>query len=177
MTPVNRQQANEEAVAMSQTKVSEVQQGQCYCGAVTVTVQGPPVMAGYCHCLACRKWHGAPINAFAVWAADQVTLAGPQVVSQVSADSGRVSCGVCGGAVANQKPQFGMTVVYPMTLAPTPLAEPVAFEPMGHLFYGERVMDVADGLPKYRDRPQAMGGSGEELPDAPTTGWRAREVG
>lgn len=38
--------------------------GQCYCGNVQVTVTGPAAVSGYCHCLECRKWHGAPINCF-----------------------------------------------------------------------------------------------------------------
>ena len=57
-------------------------QGSCYCGAVKVTVSGPPLAAGYCHCLECRKWHSAPINAFAIWPADKVTLEGDTMVGE-----------------------------------------------------------------------------------------------
>ena len=41
--------------------------GQCYCGNVQVTVTGPAAVSGYCHCLECRKWLSAPVNAFSVW--------------------------------------------------------------------------------------------------------------
>jgi len=37
----------------------------------------------------------------------------------------------------------------------------VAFEPKEHLFYSERVMNVPDGLPKFRDMPGEIGGSGQ----------------
>jgi hypothetical protein len=31
--------------------------------------------------------------------------------------------------------------------------------------YGERVMPVRDGLPKFKDFPKDFGGSGETLPE------------
>jgi hypothetical protein len=34
-----------------------------------------------------------------------------------------------------------------------------------HVYYGEKITPVPDGLPKYNDIPAEMGGSGEELPD------------
>ncbi len=34
-----------------------------------------------------------------------------------------------------------------------------------HVHYGEKVLSVPDGLPKYREMPSSFGGSGEELPD------------
>jgi hypothetical protein len=37
----------------------------------------------------------------------------------------------------------------------------VQFERKSHLNYSERVMPVMDGLPKFKDRPSAIGGTGE----------------
>ena len=34
-------------------------EGQCYCGAVKVSVTGEPAGAGYCHCKSCRSWSPA----------------------------------------------------------------------------------------------------------------------
>ena len=34
------------------------------------------------------------------------------------------------------------------------------FEPALHVFYGEKVVAVKDGLPKQKDMPAEMGGSG-----------------
>jgi hypothetical protein len=39
------------------------------------------------------------------------------------------------------------------------------FEPAVHVHYGEKVMAMRDGLPKFRDIPKEMGGSGEMLPE------------
>jgi hypothetical protein len=46
---------------------AETFRGGCYCGAVAVEVEGPPVAAGICHCESCRRWHSAPVNAWAIW--------------------------------------------------------------------------------------------------------------
>ena len=37
------------------------------------------------------------------------------------------------------------------------------FKPTIHVHYGEKVMPVRDGLPKFRDFPKEFGGSGEIL--------------
>ena len=42
-----------------------------------------------------------------------------------------------------------------------------------HIFYGERVMDLADGLPKFAALPTDFGGTGETIAEAGHTGWRA----
>ncbi len=148
---------------------SAVYKGACYCGAVTVTVKGPPAASAYCHCFECRKWHSAPINAFSIWPDANVTIEGPTTTSTVSDASGRVSCTKCGGCVANLKPTLGMTVVYPMTLAGPKGA--FKFEPAFHIFYKERVMDVCDGLPKFADMPEQFGGTGQTVGEPATSGW------
>ena len=39
------------------------------------------------------------------------------------------------------------------------------FQPALHVFYEETVLRVQDGLPKMKDVPAEMGGSGETLPE------------
>lgn len=34
-----------------------------------------------------------------------------------------------------------------------------------HVHYDEKVLSIADGLPKYADMPAELGGSGKELAD------------
>lgn len=141
--------------------------GSCYCGAVNVMVTGAPVMQAYCHCRSCRKWHAAPINAWSSWPEDKVTITGPVIESTKDPLSGRVSCARCGGNVANKKPKLGTVVVYPITLA----GSAFQFQPTMHLRYAERVMDVNDGLPKYKDRPENYGGDGEMIAEPATAAW------
>ena len=138
--------------------------GSCYCGAVEVSVKGEPAVAAICHCHSCRKWHAAPINAWAIWPEDAVAITGETVKSVADEASGRISCSKCGGCVANHKPARNMMVVYPMTLAGSGLE----YKPAFHIFYDERVMDIADGLKKFASVPEQFGGTGElvEEPDA-----------
>lgn len=68
--------------------------GGCLCGAVRVVAEGPPLRVGVCHCLDCRKHHGAVFHASAIFAADQVAVTG-----EVRSWHGRCFCPVCGSSV------------------------------------------------------------------------------
>lgn len=48
-----------------------------------------------------------------------------------------------------------MTDVYPYLL------RGFSFQPQAHVWYGQRVVEMNDGLPKFRDMPEEAGGSGE----------------
>ena len=50
--------------------------GGCLCGAVRVTATGAPYRVGLCHCLDCRKHHGALFRASAIFPAAAVTVTG-----------------------------------------------------------------------------------------------------
>jgi hypothetical protein len=68
--------------------------GGCLCGDVRIVALGSPYRVGLCHCLDCRKHHGALFDASAIFPADAVTLAG-----QTSDYSGRHFCPRCGSSV------------------------------------------------------------------------------
>ena len=154
----------------------EVYKGGCFCGAIQIEVHGQPVAAGICHCMSCRKWHSAPVNAWGLWpdAAIEVTAGADQLAEfnkqGANGPSGRSSCKLCGGAVFNRKRRVGMTVVYAMTLDGSGLV----FEPTFHCYYGEGVLHIADGLPKFENLPTHLGGSGKRLEEPPATGIRRR---
>jgi hypothetical protein len=115
---------------------------------------------GYCHCTSCRTYAGAPVSAFTLWPADRV-----QVVSGVEylasynkrGFSERRYCGICGGHVLVNHPTLGMVDAHASTLPD------VAFRPVVHLNYQETVLPLKDGLPKLKDLPADIGGSGEEI--------------
>jgi hypothetical protein len=50
--------------------------GGCLCGDVRLVATGQPYQVGICHCLDCRKHHGALFHASAVFAAVAVTIEG-----------------------------------------------------------------------------------------------------
>ena len=136
--------------------------GECFCGAVKIEVSGDPAGMGYCHCRSCRSWSGGPVNAFTLWAPDNVKIVtGADKVSTFSKTplSERQYCSECGGHLMTNHPTLGVVDVFSATI-PT-----VKFEPGLHINYAETVLPMKDGLPKFRDFPADFGGSGETMPE------------
>ena len=50
--------------------------GGCLCGNVRIVASGLPYRVGLCHCLDCRKHHGALFHASAGFPQDAVTIDG-----------------------------------------------------------------------------------------------------
>jgi hypothetical protein len=70
--------------------------GGCACGAVRYGVEGGPLRVGLCHCLTCRKRHGAPCNAFAVFRRGQVRIEGRATTWEDDQHGRSHGCPVCG---------------------------------------------------------------------------------
>ena len=68
--------------------------GGCLCGAVRIAASGPPYRVGLCHCLDCRKHHGALFHASAIFPQDAVTIEG-----ETRDYAGRFFCPSCGSSV------------------------------------------------------------------------------
>ena len=136
--------------------------GSCFCGAVQLTVTGEPAAMGYCHCASCRHWSAGPINAFTLWPpnAVKVTKGAENLGTYKKTDnSHRKWCKTCGGHVFTEHPGMGLTDVYAAVIPDLP------FKPGLHVHYGETVLRVRDGLPKQKDVPSEMGGSGQIVPE------------
>ncbi len=134
--------------------------GSCFCGAVEVEVTGSPEAMGYCHCRSCRSWSGGPVNAFSLWMPDavRVTKGAEHVVTFAKTElSGRQYCRKCGGHLMTAHPPLGLVDVFAATI-PT-----LEFKPAVHVNYAETVLPMRDGLPKLKDFPAELGGSGETV--------------
>jgi len=68
--------------------------GGCLCGSVRIVATGRPYRVGLCHCLDCRKHHGALFHASAIFPQDAVTIEG-----ETSDYAGRFFCRQCGSSV------------------------------------------------------------------------------
>jgi hypothetical protein len=137
-------------------------QGKCFCGTVELQVTGAPEAMGYCHCESCRSWSAGPVNAFTLWqpGAVKLTRGAEQVGTYHKTDnSHRQFCKVCGGHLMTTHPAMGLIDVYAATIPS------LKFEPAVHVNYAETVLHIKDGLPKLKDFPAEMGGSGEMLPE------------
>jgi hypothetical protein len=137
--------------------VSQSHKGSCFCGAVELTVEGEPVAAGYCHCASCRSWSAAPVNAFSLWKPEAMKITKGQAsigIHHKTEKSYRWFCKRCGGHLLTDHPPFSLIDVYAATI-PT-----YRHEPQLHVHYAETVLPMKDGLPKMKDLPKEMGGSG-----------------
>ena len=136
--------------------------GQCYCGAVEIEVRGDPLEMGYCHCENCRRYSAAPVSAFTLWKKENVALIkGAEFLGRFKSSdmSERGYCTKCGGHMTVEHPTLGLIDV---RIGATPN---FPFKPKVHLNYQETVLPIRDGLPKLRDFPSAIGGSGETMPE------------
>ncbi|WP_298918995.1 GFA family protein [uncultured Roseobacter sp.] len=68
--------------------------GGCLCGKVRMTTSSAPCRVGICHCMDCRKHHGALFHASAVFEQGSVEITG-----ETQGYAGRHFCPVCGSSV------------------------------------------------------------------------------
>jgi hypothetical protein len=131
--------------------------GKCFCGSVEIAVTGEPAAMGYCHCQSCRSWSAGPVNAFTLWSPEavKVTKGADKIGSyQKTEKSVRKYCTACGGHLMTDHPIWGLVDVYAAVIPG------LAFKPALHVNYQETVLPMRDGLPKQKDVPAEMGGSG-----------------
>jgi hypothetical protein len=136
--------------------------GSCFCGAVRFTVSGQPVAMGYCHCESCRHWSAGPVNAFSLWKPEAIRVTkGAENIGTYnkSPRSSRKWCKTCGGHLFTEHPAWGLTDVYAAVIPG------LQFRPAVHVNYQDTVLHMKDGLPKLKDFPAEMGGSGVSLPE------------
>ena len=132
-------------------------QGGCFCGSVQFSVSGEPAVMGYCHCESCRTWSAGPVNAFTLWKPDAIKVtrgSGNIGAFHKTPNSHRKWCKACGGHLFTEHPAWSLTDVYAAVIPGFP------FKPGVHVNYQEAKLRIKDGLPKMKDLPKEMGGSG-----------------
>jgi hypothetical protein len=134
----------------------------CACGAVKLEVSGEPAVQAYCHCESCRSWLGAPVHAASLWPTPNVRVVkGSDNLGMYKRtdSSHRQFCKSCGAPVLVGHPAMGLTDI------PAGSVRGLRYTPTVHVNYGEKVLSVHDGLPKFKDFPKEFGGSGDVLPE------------
>ena len=142
--------------------MTDTYQGSCFCNAVKIEVQGTPEAMGYCHCESCRSWSAGPVNAFTLWKPEAVQVVEGEenlATYEKSANSQRQYCTSCGGHVMTGHKLWGLVDVYAATIPS------LKFEPGVHVNYADTVLPMKDGLPKLKDFPEELGGTGESVPE------------
>jgi hypothetical protein len=79
---------------------------------------------------------------------------------QKTALSIRKWCQKCGGHLFTEHPPWNLVDVYAAVIPS------LLFKPALHVNYQETVLPMRDGLPKQKDLPGEMGGSGELMPES-----------
>ncbi|MEA2625896.1 MAG: hypothetical protein QOD06_1941 [Candidatus Binatota bacterium] len=136
---------------------------RCHCGGVCYEVGVDPVDAKICHCRSCQTLHGAPMQWAAIFHKRDVRMT--RGVEHLRFYSGvlrravreppcKVSCVLCGTPIADEGRR--MWLAFPTLFEFSAKGEiPEAFRPTCHIFYGQRVADVDDGLPKWSGHKNA----------------------
>ena len=115
---------------------------------------------GYCHCDSCRRWSAGPVNAFTLWKPDAVRItqgAGNIGTYNKTPHSYRKWCKTCGGHIFTEHPGMGLTDVYAAVIPG------FQFKAGVHVNYQETLLRIKDGVPKLKDVPGEMGGSGTSV--------------
>jgi hypothetical protein len=129
----------------------------CFCGGVQYEVSAEPVDAKLCHCRACQILHGAPMQWAAIFHKQHVRFtAGLDHLHFFNSARGmhdrilpcKVRCNRCGTLIADEGRR--MWLAFPTLFDFGQGAEtPDSFKPSCHIFYGQRVIDIRDHLPKW----------------------------
>jgi hypothetical protein len=128
--------------------------GGCHCGAVRYEMGESPLHHAFCHCNDCRRSAGAPMVAWAMFPASEVTLLSGEPKVCASSEHGRRHfCGECGTGLfyVNEDMLPGLIDVQTATLD-----EPDAFfAPSAHIQVAERIgwMKDAHRLPEFERYP------------------------
>ncbi len=131
---------------------------KCFCNAVRYEARSDPVDAKICHCLACQKLHGAPMQWAPIFHKRDIRItSGIEHLRFWNNELNRrerilpckASCALCGALVADEGRR--MWLAFPSLFEFGGVSKvPKKFKPTCHIFYGMRVMDVDDGLPKWQ---------------------------
>jgi hypothetical protein len=123
---------------------------------------GDPLEMGYCHCENCRRYSAAPVSAFTLWKKENVSVTkGEEFLGRFKSSdiSERGYCTKCGGHMTVEHRTLGLIDV---RIGATPN---FSFKPNVHFNYSETILPIRDGLPKLKDFPAEIGGSGERIPE------------
>ncbi len=130
---------------------------RCHCGAVRYQVGADPVDAKICHCRVCQTLHGAPMQWAAIFEKRAVRFtAGLDHLRFFNSERNRperilpckVSCAACGTPIADEGRRMWLAFPSLFDFGSPPVV-PAAFRPRCHIFYGARMLDMEDGLPKW----------------------------
>ncbi len=126
---------------------------QCPCGPTRYEVKGEPITRFYCHCTICQKAYGSPFVDVSLFKLEDVELPrdngiGYRQLKRVGAVD-RGFCPSCEKPILSKmgEGEKAFAFVEARNCVNSDELPPVEM----HVFYGTRVADAQDDLPKYRN--------------------------
>jgi len=147
--------------------------GKCYCGAVEFSCDGDPFFTQHCHCNKCRE-----IASISTRDIDKVgygftaayltshfnIISGSDNLEEIIRNNSKLLlCKSCHSLIygisldPNKQAGIGINVNNFLFNNLTPKS----FSPVRHIWYDDRVVNISDNLPKFKDAPKEQFGSGE----------------
>ena len=124
----------------------------CTCGAVSMTLTGSPHVRGHCHCNACRILLDTPYHSVTAWMPEQVAItAGGDALTEVQHPSlamKKVFCATCGDVLYNTNRMDWRVVSQHLIARNSGGNVPEELRAQSHFHYANRIVDIADDLPK-----------------------------
>ncbi len=125
---------------------------ECDCGSVKAILTGEPRVRGFCHCEDCRELLKIPYHSVTAWQKEQVTVedATDKLVAfqHPTKRMKRFYCASCGDTLFNSN-AMDWRVVSQLLIRKCYGGDlPESLQSKMHFFYGRRIVDIDDSLPK-----------------------------
>lgn len=126
---------------------------KCTCSAVKLQLDGSPRVKAYCHCEDCRDLLDVPFHSVTAWNKEQITIkSGHEYLHEYQhprLEMKRVYCSQCGETLYNTN-AMDWRVVSQLLISKCYDDElPEELHSDSHFFYGRRIVDIDDDLPKH----------------------------
>lgn len=123
----------------------------CDCGAVSMCAAGTPVASVHCHCGSCRSLYHIDILSAVAWPEEGFTAPAREALYEYrhpTRNMRRFGCRHCGTIMYGRHAPGIPVIPHGVFRANNGGELPAGLAPTLHLFYGERVLEMGDDLPK-----------------------------
>ena len=126
---------------------------KCECGEVKITLSGKPRVKGFCHCEDCRDLLDIPFHSVTAWDKGQISIVeGESNLSNYqhpTLEMKRIYCSNCGETLYNTNAMDWRVISQLLIRKCNDNKLPDELHSDSHFFYGRRIIDIADDLPKH----------------------------